>query len=103
MRRADSERINMNRNRNIRRPLLAPGARYRFDELRRQHQLLFPEGVLILNETGAAIVQICDGRAKNELLADLEDRFSEVGLANDLDEFLQRLARKGLLRDADDA
>ena len=82
---------------------LAVGARYRFDELRRQHQLLFPEGVLILNETGAAIVRLCDGRAKNELLADLKKRFSDDDLASDLDEFLQRLAGKGLLRDADDA
>jgi pyrroloquinoline quinone biosynthesis protein D len=87
----------------VQRPKLVPHARYRWDALRRQHQLLFPEGILVLNETGAAIVQRCDGRPVNELLAALRAQFPETNLAADVLTFLERLARKGLLRDAADA
>jgi coenzyme PQQ biosynthesis protein PqqD len=84
----------------FRRPVLARHARYRWDELRKQHQLVYPEGALVLNETGAAIVRICDGRTTDELLAALQERFHEGEPAADVHEFLDRLAGKGLLRDA---
>jgi pyrroloquinoline quinone biosynthesis protein D len=84
----------------IRRPVLVPHARYRWDKLRRQHQIVFPEGILILNEPGAAIVQLCDGRSLAELLAVLGEQFPDGNLGADVHAFLERLARKGLLRDA---
>ena len=52
----------------VERPRLAPGVRYRWDQMREQHQLLFPEGLLVLNETGAAIVRLCDGRTTDEMI-----------------------------------
>jgi pyrroloquinoline quinone biosynthesis protein D len=85
------------------RPMLVRHARYRWDDLRRQHQLMFPEGVLVLNETAAAVVQLCDGRPTGELIAALEERFPGSRPADDVSDFLERLARKGLLRDAADA
>jgi pyrroloquinoline quinone biosynthesis protein D len=88
--------------RDVRRPVLVPQARYRWDELRRQHQVVFPEGILVLNESGAAIVRLCDGRPVSELLAALGERFPDADLRADVDDFLNRLARKGLLRDAAD-
>jgi pyrroloquinoline quinone biosynthesis protein D len=87
----------------IRRPVLVPHARYRWDALRRQHQVVFPEGILVLNEPGAAIVRLCDGRPLPELLAALAEQFPDADLIADLHAFLERLARKGLLRDAADA
>lgn len=87
----------------IGRPMLVRHARYRWDELRGQHQLVFPEGVLVLNETGAAIVRLCDGRSLDELLAALTESFSSRPPAEEVAEFLQRLARKGLLRDVADS
>ena len=88
--------------RDFRRPVLVPHARYRWDTLRGQHQVVFPEGLLVLNESGAAIVRLCDGRPVSELLAALGERFPDADLAADVDAFLDRLARKGLLRDAAD-
>ena len=85
----------------IRRPLLARGARYRWDDVRQEHQLVFPEGVLVLNESGAAIVQLCDGRLADELIGALQEKVTGCGLSDDVHEFLTRLAKKGLLRDAD--
>jgi pyrroloquinoline quinone biosynthesis protein D len=84
----------------LRRPVLVPHARYRWDKLRRQHQIVFPEGMLVLNEPGAAILKLCDGRSTQELLAALGDQFPDGEVGEDVYAFLQRLARKGLLRDA---
>jgi pyrroloquinoline quinone biosynthesis protein D len=86
-----------------RRPVLVPYARYRWDELRRQHQLVFPEGLLVLNEPGAAVVRLCDGRPLSALLAALAEQFPDADLGRDVRAFLERLARKGLLRDAADS
>jgi pyrroloquinoline quinone biosynthesis protein D len=85
----------------IRRPLLVRHARYRWDELRRQHQLVFPEGMLVLNDTGAAIVRLCDGRPLAELLAALAEQVGGMPPEEDVLDFLRHLAQKGLLRDAD--
>ena len=84
----------------MRRPVLAAHARYRWDPLRRQHQLVLPEGMLVLNDSAAAVVRLCDGRPAADLLAALERQFGAAPAA-DVHDFLQRLARKGLVRDAD--
>jgi pyrroloquinoline quinone biosynthesis protein D len=86
----------------IRRPMLVRHTRYRWDELRRQHQLVYPEGILVLNESGAAIVRLCDGRPLDELLAALAEQFAGSPSQVDVADFLQRLAQKGLLRDVAD-
>jgi pyrroloquinoline quinone biosynthesis protein D len=85
----------------LRRLQLLRHARYRWDELRCQHQLVFPEGLLVLNDSGAAIVRLCDGRSLDELLAGLEQEFGERPPKEEVAAFLEQLARKGLLRDAD--
>jgi pyrroloquinoline quinone biosynthesis protein D len=84
----------------IRRPVLARHIRYRWDALREQHQLVFPEGVLVLNESGAAIVRSCDGRSTGDLIAALAIEFPGAELAIDVPAFLGRLSEKGFLRDA---
>ena len=83
-------------------PLLAPFARYRWDAVREQHQLVFPEGLLKLNETGAAIVRLCDGRSLGEVIAELSGQF-EACRKDEVYAFLQTLSQRGLLRDASDA
>ncbi len=84
----------------ITRPALAPQARYRWDKIREQHQLVYPEGVLVLNETGAAIVRLCDGRTTAQLLAALEAEFPDAQIEADVEAFLARLSKRGWLRDA---
>jgi pyrroloquinoline quinone biosynthesis protein D len=84
----------------MRRPTLVRHARYRWDKVRGQHQLVFPEGILVLNDTGAAIVRLCDGRSLDELVAALAQEYG-CPPAEEVSEFLQRLAQKGLLCDAD--
>ncbi len=81
----------------IYRPILARHARYRWDSLRQQHQLVYPEGVLVLNESGAAIIRHCDGRPIGQVVAALEAEFNEAPLPNDVPAFLARLFERGLL------
>jgi len=84
----------------IHRPILARRARYRWDTLRQQHQIVFPEGVLVLNETGAVIVQLCDGRSTDDLIARVNDQFADGDHADEMLAFLDRLSEKGLLHNA---
>ena len=80
------------------RPQLARGVRYRWDEVRSQSQLLYPEGMLVLNESGAAIVKLCDGRSVEDIKLELKKSFPDCELSSDVDQFLVRLAQKGLIR-----
>ncbi|HEX5177426.1 MAG TPA: pyrroloquinoline quinone biosynthesis peptide chaperone PqqD [Chthoniobacteraceae bacterium] len=42
-------------------PFLAPGVRAHTDPVTAQPVLLYPEGILILNESASAVVELCDG------------------------------------------
>jgi pyrroloquinoline quinone biosynthesis protein D len=61
------------------RPRLAPHVRLRFDPARKRHVLLTPETVTVLNDTGAAILELCDGeRTVADILAELRARYDRV-------------------------
>ncbi len=64
------------------RPRLAPHVRLTFDQARQAYVLLTPETVTLLNDTGAAILELCDGeRTVDEILTELRDRYD--GVADD--------------------
>jgi pyrroloquinoline quinone biosynthesis protein D len=61
------------------RPRLAPHVRLAYDEARQQYVLLTPETVTLLNGTGAAILQLCDGeRTVAGILAELRGQYTSV-------------------------
>ena len=75
-------------------------ARIKFDHVRQQSVLLFPEGVLLLNDTGTVILELCDGRRPiKEIAAVLGERYHCDVLA-DVIEYLQQLADKEYIHDA---
>ena len=80
-------------------PQLSPHARYRWDSIRKQHQLVFPEGLLILNETGTAILKLCDGRSFDQLLQELQEQFHNSVREQEVITFLRTLVTKGLVND----
>jgi coenzyme PQQ biosynthesis protein PqqD len=50
-----------------------------FDEVRMRHALLYPEGVLLVNETAGAVLERCDGSVGvPELLLDLQRSYHGV-------------------------
>lgn len=60
-------------------PRLAPHARLTFDPARQRHVLLTPETVTLLNDTGAAILELCDGdRTVAEIVAQLRGQYDRV-------------------------
>jgi pyrroloquinoline quinone biosynthesis protein D len=76
------------------RPRLAPHVRMRFDAARGQHALLSPETVWVINDTGAAIVKLCDGRRTvAEIQAELQSRYAQVA-EGDVHRFLADLIAK---------
>ncbi|MCD2196687.1 pyrroloquinoline quinone biosynthesis peptide chaperone PqqD [Actinomycetospora endophytica] len=61
------------------RPRLGRGVRMRFDKTRGKHVLVLPETVVVLNATGAAILELCDGqRTVTDIVAALREQFGEV-------------------------
>jgi pyrroloquinoline quinone biosynthesis protein D len=61
------------------RPRLAPHVRLAYDQTRQRHVLLTPETVTLLNGTGAAILELCDGmRTVAEILAELRGHYNRV-------------------------
>jgi len=63
------------------RPALGRGVRLAYDEVRRQPALLYPEGVLLLNESAAAILARCDGtRDIAAITADLAVEYDGVSV-----------------------
>jgi len=61
------------------RPRLARSARLTFDRTRQRPVLLLPETVVVLNATGQAILERCDGRhTVAEIEAELRARYRTV-------------------------
>ncbi len=81
-------------------PVLWRLARLDFDSVRQRHVLLYPEGAVLLNETSAAILGLCDGhRTVDEITQVLQERYRGV-VAADVGEFLSQLAERELVREA---
>lgn len=84
------------------RPRLASRARLKFDALAQQEMLLFPEAALLLNETGAAIVRLCDGERSLEQIVDaLAAQFHGIDrdtLRREAEKFLESIRARGLLQ-----
>ena len=78
-------------------PVMWRLARIDFDPVRQQRVLQYPEGVVLLNNTGAAILELCNGRRSVAAIAAiLEERYHCDVLA-DVIEYLSGLAERELL------
>ncbi len=81
------------------RPKLWRVARIGFDRVRQRPVLLYPEGAMFLNETGKAILELCDGqRTVAEIARELGQRY-HTDVENDVTEYLARLADRSLVTD----
>jgi coenzyme PQQ biosynthesis protein PqqD len=79
-------------------PVLWRLARLEFDAVRQQRVLLYPEGVVLLNETGAAILDLCDGRRSIEDVAAILGERYHSDVTNDVIEYLSQLHERELVR-----
>jgi pyrroloquinoline quinone biosynthesis protein D len=80
---------------------LAPKARLRFDRLRQQHMLLYPERGLVLSPTAADIVELLrETRAVRAVIEQLVAKYGgadPAAIERDVLELLRDLADRGLV------
>jgi pyrroloquinoline quinone biosynthesis protein D len=82
------------------RPRIWKFARVQFDEARQRNVLQYPEGAVLLNDTAAEILALCDGqRTIAEIAAMLEERYGS-NVLDDVQSYLSQLADRELVRDA---
>ena len=83
------------------RPCLAVGVRMHRDDVRERTVLLYPEGALMLNETAAGVLELCDGRhTLYDITRELSTRYSGANLRDDVEQFVRAVAARGLVVDA---
>ncbi|HJO35638.1 MAG: pyrroloquinoline quinone biosynthesis peptide chaperone PqqD [Pseudomonadota bacterium] len=76
---------------------LRRGYRLQWEPAQAAHVLLYPEGMVRLNESAAAILAACDGRELGAITAELADRYDAPGLAADIREFVATALARGWL------
>jgi pyrroloquinoline quinone biosynthesis protein D len=74
-------------------------ARLDFDTVRQQHVLVYPEGAVLLNPTGAAILELCDGQRSVAAIAQILAERYNCDVTDDVTEYLSQLADRELVRD----
>ncbi|MEA2714759.1 MAG: pyrroloquinoline quinone biosynthesis protein [Gemmatimonadales bacterium] len=73
-------------------------ARLEYDAVRQKHVLLYPEGAVLLNDTGAAILELCNGtRTVDEIVTILSERY-HADVSADVNEYLSQMADRELVR-----
>jgi len=83
------------------RPRLVTGARLQYDEVREEHVLLVPEGVVRLNPTAAEVLELCDGeRSLDEIVDALSARYEGSDLRADIQGLVDGMTQRGLVVDA---
>ena len=80
-------------------PALVPGYRFQWEPVQDCHVLLYPEGMVQLNGTAAAILAFCDGeRSVLRVIADLENEYEAENLREDVVSFLNEAVERGWVR-----
>ena len=75
-------------------------ARVDFDPVRQRPVLLYPEGAMLLNQTGAEILALCDGqRTIDDIAAVLKAKYG-ADVTADVTEYISALVERELVVDA---
>ena len=80
-------------------PRLTSGVRLQTDSVTGKGVLLYPEGIIELNETAHEIVSRCDGRTLDEIVQTLAKEYDAdvTAVASDVRETLADLYQRNLL------
>lgn len=77
----------------------SPLHRLQWEEAQQKHVILYPEGMVELNQSSAEILKLCDGTRKlSEIVSELERKFETTGLTNDITAFLEVALKNGWIR-----
>jgi coenzyme PQQ biosynthesis protein PqqD len=80
-------------------PTLWRLARIDFDTVRNRPVLLYPEGAVLLNDTGKAILELVDGHRNVRDIARILGERYQTDVTADVTEYLSHLAERELIRD----
>jgi pyrroloquinoline quinone biosynthesis protein D len=71
------------------RPVIGAGFRLQWEPAQEMHVLLYPEGMVQLNQSAAAILTRCDGaRTVADIVTELERTYALAGLTEDVCAFI---------------
>lgn len=77
-------------------PKLSRLFRLQWEQVQDSYVLLYPEGMVKLNQSAAEILKRCDGeRDTAAIVSDLESTFSANGLGADVEDFLRVANERG--------
>lgn len=80
-------------------PAVASQFRLQWEPVQQKHVLLYPEGMVQLNQSAGEIMKRCDGeRTVADIVSDLEQAFSRSGLTDDVIAFVKVAVERGWLR-----
>jgi pyrroloquinoline quinone biosynthesis protein D len=70
--------------------------RLQWEEAQQKHVILYPEGMVELNQSSAEILKLCDGTHTLEgIVSELETKFATTGLIDDITAFLEVALHNG--------
>ncbi len=77
----------------------SPLHRLQWEEAQQRYIILYPEGMVELNQSSAEILKLCDGERKlADIVAELEQKFSTSGLMDDIRQFLEIALQNGWIK-----
>ncbi|MGR8979995.1 MAG: pyrroloquinoline quinone biosynthesis peptide chaperone PqqD [Gammaproteobacteria bacterium] len=77
----------------------SPLYRLQWEEAQNKHVILYPEGMVELNQSSAEILKLCDGvHNLGQIVSELEQKFATSGLTNDITAFLEIALKNGWIQ-----
>ena len=78
---------------------IAPGYRLQWEEAQGKDVILYPEGMVELNQSSAEILKLCDGAHDlDQIVGELEQKFETTGLRQDITQFLNIALQNGWIK-----
>ena len=77
----------------------SPLHRLQWEEAQQKYVILYPEGMVELNQSSAEILKCCNGsRNLAQIVNELEQKFATTGLTNDITAFLEIALQNGWIK-----
>ena len=77
----------------------SPLHRLQWEEAQQKFVILYPEGMVELNQSSAEILKLCDGEHNStQIVEELEAKFEATGLSNDIHNFLNIALQNGWIK-----
>ena len=83
-------------------PIINPLYLFRWEEQEQAYLLLYPEGIIKLNESAGNILKLCDGtRNLSQIIVELKQLFNTDDIDDDVHKFMEAAHGKGWIKAQD--